>query len=434
MICCKKYLPLFEMESGRFDTFALTGGRGSMKTGHAVRAVMVEMMKRRLRVVCFRETKTSQKDSLINEFKELIDGEFKGRGFVSNTETIKNVLTGATVTFLGLRDANDNAREAIKGLAQVDIWLVDEAQAVSAGVWDVLLKTIRKEGAKLIVIYNRIDDDLPVEKALFLDYYNKTAPEKTYFVEVNYPELEHTGLLSDKFIGYAELVKKNKPDEFERDYLNKPRGANVARVVKYWSAENVVENIRYCEEYDIYWSLDFNVNPAMSVLAHYDKKNFFVFDEIVLNNVITQDVVDEFICRYPPDKVKGMVQICGDASGKYRKTQSRYSDYAIIQNTLSRANYRTNFNLRRFNPPILNRINAFNRQVFDVEGKRHFFVHPRCRWLIYNMRKLCFKPGSSIVDAPTPAEVEEDEDKLYLGHIFDAASYMVEYFKPVVRE
>lgn len=255
MYCFKKFKPLFEMDGERFDTFVLTGGRGSMKTGHAVRAVMVEMMKRRLRVVCFRETKTSQKDSLINEFKELIGGEFKGRGFVSNTETIKNVLTGASVTFLGLRDANENAREAIKGLAQVDIWLVDEAQAVSSGVWDVLLKTIRKEGAKLIVIYNRIDDDLPVEKALFLDYYNKTAPEKTYFVEVNYPELEHTGLLSDKFIEYAELVKKNKPDEFERDYLNKPRGANVARVVKYWSAENVVENIRYCEEYDIYWTL-----------------------------------------------------------------------------------------------------------------------------------------------------------------------------------
>lgn len=76
MYCYKKFKPLFEMESGRFDTFALTGGRGSMKTGHAVRSVMVEMMKRRLRVVCFRETKTSQKDSLINEFKELIDGEF----------------------------------------------------------------------------------------------------------------------------------------------------------------------------------------------------------------------------------------------------------------------------------------------------------------------------------------------------------------------
>ena len=56
MYCYKKFKPLFEMTSGRFDTFALTGGRGSMKTGHAVRAVLVEMMKRLLRGVCFRET------------------------------------------------------------------------------------------------------------------------------------------------------------------------------------------------------------------------------------------------------------------------------------------------------------------------------------------------------------------------------------------
>lgn len=69
-------------------------------------------LKKRIRVVCFRETKTSQKDSLINEFKELIGGEFKGRGFVSNTETIKNVLTGASVTFLGLRDANEKLSRA----------------------------------------------------------------------------------------------------------------------------------------------------------------------------------------------------------------------------------------------------------------------------------------------------------------------------------
>mgnify|MGYP006969190948 FL=1 len=45
-----------------------------------------------------------------------------------------------------------------------------------------------------------------------------------------------------------------------------------------------------------------------------------------------------------------------------------------------------------------------------------------------------FKAGTSIIDAPTPAQIEEDDQKLYLGHIFDAVSYMVEYFKPVVRE
>lgn len=61
MYCYKKFKPLFEMESGRFDTFALTGGRGSMKTGHAVRAIMVEMMKRRLRVVCFAKQKPAKR-------------------------------------------------------------------------------------------------------------------------------------------------------------------------------------------------------------------------------------------------------------------------------------------------------------------------------------------------------------------------------------
>lgn len=438
MIFYKKYTPLLELDSGKYDTFVFTGGRGSLKTGHACRAVLLNILqnigKKKKKVVCFRETKTSQKDSLISEFQNLIDGEFAGRGFRYNTEAIYHDLSGSMVTFLGLRDANANSREAIKGLANVDIWLIDEAQAVSLPVWDVLLKTIRKEGAVLIAVYNRIDIDLPIESALFLNYDEMKAPAKTYFVEINYPELQHLGVLSSKFLEYAELVKENKPDEYERDYLNVAKGANVAKVVKYWSSDNINENIRYCEDLDIYWSLDFNVNPAMSTLAHYDGHKFFIFDELVLNNVITQDVVEEFMRRYPLDKVKGVVQICGDASGKYRKTQSKYSDYAIIINTLARNGYHCNLNLRRFNPPILARVNAFNKQVLTDDGERHVLVHPRCKWLIYNMKNLKFKNGTSLIDAPTPSQIEDDDDKLYLGHIFDAVSYMVEYFKPVVRK
>ena len=434
MIFYEKYLPLLYMDSGEFNTFVFTGGRGSMKTGHVCRAILLAMLRSLKRVAVFRETKISNEESLYVEFKQLINSEFSGRGFEYSKDRVRHRYTGAELFFMGLQDKNQNARENLKGLAQIDILLIDEAQAVSSAVWDVLLKTIRKEGAVLIAIYNRIEDDLPVESALFLDYDNMSAPDKTYFVEVNYPELIHLGVLSEKFLSYAELVKKNKPEEYERDYLNKPKGANVAKVVKYWSKDNINEDIRYCDDLDIYWSLDFNVNPAMSTLAHFDGKKFFIFDELVLNNVITQDVVDEFIRRYPPENVKGVVQICGDASGKYRKTQSRYSDYAIIVNTLAKAGYHYNLNLRPFNPPILARINAFNKQVLTDAGERNVLAHPRCKWLIYNMKKLKFKEGTSLIDAPTPAQIEDDDDKLYLGHIFDAVSYMVEFFKPVVRE
>lgn len=430
----RKYQPLFEFGPKRkYDIYVFTGGRGSFKTGTSVRAILSEMTQRRLRVVCFRETQRTQKSSLIVEFQELINSEFKNRGFCYNSETVSH-KNGSIVTFLGLKDSNINAREAIKGIGQVDIWFIDEGQAVSYGVWRVLLETARKEGAKIIICYNRTEEDLPVEEALFLDYENKTAPERIYFAEINYPEVAHLGLLSNIFLQTAENLKKFKPDEYMQDYLNKPRGGFKAKVVKYWGGDNINPDIRYVEDLDIYWSLDFNVNPAMSVLAHYDGRKFYFFDEIVINNCITQDVVDEFMQRYPPDKVKGVVQVCGDASGSYRKTQSKYTDYAIITNSLAKNGYRSRLNVRRANPPIMARVNAFNRQVFNDAGERLVLVHPRCEKLIYNMRNLKFKEGTSIIDAPTPSQIAQDDNKLYLGHIFDAASYLVEYFKPVVRE
>ena len=433
MIFYKKYLPLLHMNKGEYDTFVLTGGRGSLKTGHVCRAVLLQMAQTKKRVAVFRETKVSTEESLYIEFRELIVSEFSNRGFEYTKNRIVHKKTGSELFFMGLQDKNQNTRENLKGLAQIDILIVDEAQMISAPVWEVLLKTIRKENVVIIVIYNRISDDLPLEKALFLDYETMSAPEKTSFVEVNYPEIEHLGVLSDKFLNYARLVKKNKPEEYERDYLNKPHGHDALKVVKYWSAQNVNEDIRYCPDLDIFWSLDFNVNPFMSTLAHYDGKKFFVFDELVLNNVITQDAVDEFIRRYPASEFKGVVQICGDASGKYRKTQSRYSDYAIIVNTLAKSGYRYNLNLRSFNPPVSARINAFNKQVYNDDGERHVLVHPRCKWLIYNMKNLQYKEGTSIIDEPTPSQMIQDKDKLYLGHIFDAVSYMVEFFKPVIR-
>lgn len=434
MIFYKKYLPLLTMDDGKYDTFVFTGGRGSLKTGHVCRAVLCQMFKSKKRVAVFRETKISTEESLYVEFKELIDTEFANRGFSYTKNRIVHTVTGSELFFMGLQDRNQNARENLKGLAQVDILIVDEAQMISRSVWEVLLKTIRKQGVVLIVVYNRIAEDLPVEQNLFLDYESLTAPAKTYFTEVNYPEIRHLGVLSQKFLDYAELIKKNKPEEYERDYLNKPLGNNAAKVVKYWSSENVNEDIRYCPDLDIYWSLDFNVNPSMSTLSHYDGNKFYVFDELVLNNVITQDVVDEFMRRYPLPQFKGVVQICGDASGKYRKTQSRYSDYAIIVNALTRAGYHYRLNLRSFNPPIAARVNAFNNQVLTNDGQRNVLVHPRCKRLIYNMKYLKYKEGTSIIDEATPSQIADDNEKLYLGHIFDAVSYMVEFFKPVVKE
>ena len=42
--------------------------------------------------------------------------------------------------------------------------------------------------------------------------------------------------------------------------------------------------------------------------------------------------------------------------------------------------------------------------------------------------------GDVLLQVVLHSQIADDNDKLYLGHIFDAVSYMVEFFKPVVRE
>jgi hypothetical protein len=89
-------------------------------------------------------------------------------------------------------------------------------------------------------------------------------------------------------------------------------------------------------------------------------------------------------------------------------------------------------NTRPFNPPIKNRVRAFNNLVYDDSGKRRYFVDPKCKWTIFNMQTLAYKEGTSIIDLPTPAKIESNPDLKFVGHIFDAISYPVEYYWQIV--
>jgi len=76
----------------------------------------------------------------------------------------------------------------------------------------------------------------------------------------------------------------------------------------------------------------------------------------------------------------------------------------------------------------LNRIAAFNAKVCNSEGKRHLFIDKKCKWLLYNQKNLKFKPGTSIIDIPSIVKMTRNREDKFLGHIFDAASYLTEYY------
>jgi hypothetical protein len=90
--------------------------------------------------------------------------------------------------------------------------------------------------------------------------------------------------------------------------------------------------------------------------------------------------------------------------------------------------------LRPFNPRIKNRIAAFNAMVKDYNGVRKILVDPKCEKLLYNIYNLKYKVGSDEVDVPTYSAIKTDNQLKFLEHPFDAASYLIEYYFPLVIE
>ena len=226
---------------------------------------------------------------------------------------------------------------------------------------------------------------------------------------------------------YVKELKNAFDEEYYRiNVLGEFGDYNSGLVVKGFTDKNI-KKLKYCENLPIHLTCDFNVDPMMWCVAHKDNENVYYFDEIVVENATTEICFKEFMCRYP--KKDAEIVINGDASGDNRSTQSEFTNYAIMRKLLKDNGY-TNFRfqLRDYNPPIQNRIAAFNARVKSADGKVRLFVDRKCKYLLKNINNLRYKEGTTIIDVPTFNQIKQDRDKKFLMHIFDAASYLTEYY------
>jgi phage terminase large subunit len=122
----------------------LYGGRGSGKSWSVARAIALLSLKKQIRVLCAREIQRSISDSVYKLLIEQIDALGIAQYFLVTRDSIKTRY-GSEIIFKGLRS---NTQE-IKSTDGVDIAWVEEAQAVSAESWDVLIPTIRKPNRTL---------------------------------------------------------------------------------------------------------------------------------------------------------------------------------------------------------------------------------------------------------------------------------------------
>ena len=126
-----KFEPLLYLNNSKYDVIALTGGRGSGKTQHTIRGLLLAMLQCKKLCCFFRETKDTVATSLMAEAEAIIEQDFPNRGFTTTQNEIRH-LNGSVIFYKGLKEVNLAAIENLKGIASsTDFFFVDEAQSVS---------------------------------------------------------------------------------------------------------------------------------------------------------------------------------------------------------------------------------------------------------------------------------------------------------------
>lgn len=185
------------------------------------------------------------------------------------------------------------------------------------------------------------------------------------------------------------------------------------------------ENVRRCQfdpQLPLIWALDFNVHPMSSVLLQQVGDATQVLDEMVLPNANTPAACEELLRRTEPWQRIGTVaiEVYGDASGYQRRTSGAASDWALIRDFFLRwtGQFRPSVRAATSNPPVRDRINVVNSRLYSASSERRLFVDPRCRDLIRDLERVCWKTDGT--GQPTN---ELDKSDRLRTHISDALGY-----------
>ena len=93
--------------------------------------------------------------------------------------------------------------------------------------------------------------------------------------------------------------------------------------------------------------------------------------------------------------------------------------------------YDADIRIKAYNPPIKNRIAAFNAKIRNADGDICLYVDKKCEKLLYNIYNLRYKEGTSKIDIPSYQQIKQTKDLKFLSHPIDAASYLVDFYWPI---
>ena len=141
------------------------GGRASgAKSWGAISLAVQEAHRQRKRIACLREFQKSLEESAYALFRDTI-GRLRYPRWKVTKESLDSP-TGSHIIFRGLKDYHHSTQA--KGLEGFDIFLLEEASAISKESLSILLPTLfRTKGSELWAVWNREEDPDPIDELIW---------------------------------------------------------------------------------------------------------------------------------------------------------------------------------------------------------------------------------------------------------------------------
>ena len=192
------------------------------------------------------------------------------------------------------------------------------------------------------------------------------------------------------------------------------------------TAANLFKGLEYSVSLPLCITMDFNVDPCVWEIAQIVRGLCCFIDEIRLSPASIEDMMREFRNRYPAHQ--GELWLYGDATGNGRTPQTGKSCYDLVRLHLRGYPASQVWKVPVVNPPVIDRLNAFNLKMRGVDGQVGILIDPdKCPELVRDLKEVVMKGGQVV-------KVKNRQDPYYYRtHASDSASYMVFREWPVIK-
>ena len=218
---------------------------------------------------------------------------------------------------------------------------------------------------------------------------------------------------------------------FDAKFQQKPPGVGTGTVYdRYDPARNQDKTLTLRSDLPLDVSIDFNRNPGMHIeLGQYDPAAdlFTVVHEVhgpLMKLDAALKVTAELIQKESPDRFRWpLLRIFGDATGTQERAETTATAYQQVKNWLASHGWPSRLFVPARNPPIVERVAAFNEALCDADGDVHYRFNPlNCPRLLADFKGLKADEHGLI-----------DKRDAKLSHASDAEGYRVHKLRPVVK-